>query len=346
MEPTSGAPFRPPFWLRNPHVQSILSSRPMRRRQIERGAAALRAACKGVVLDCGDGVRLQTLYSSAGGANKRVAVLLHGWEGSADSPYVVSLAQALFARGFDVARLNLRDHGTTHHLNKDLFHSCRLPEVIGALRALQDMQPEVPMSLAGFSLGGNFMLRAAARAEENGLHIEKVVAVSPVLEPAETMLALEKSRGPYHGYFVRKWARSLLTKQSAWPGVYDFTGLARGKTLRYMTEALVRRFTTYPNLDAYLSGYAITGHVLANLKAPSHIITSLDDPIIPHGALERVARPKALRITATTHGGHCGFVEALFQPSWAEARIIEDLCAQQPGGKPERAETPAVALTN
>ena len=40
-------------------------------------------------------------------------------------------------RGFDVVRLNLRDHGETHHLNRDLFHSCRLPEVVGAVRALQ-----------------------------------------------------------------------------------------------------------------------------------------------------------------------------------------------------------------
>ena len=64
-------------------------------------------------------------------------VLLHGWEGSADSLYVLSLAQLLFEQRFEVVRLNLRDHGDTHHLNRELFHSCRLPEVVGAVRALQ-----------------------------------------------------------------------------------------------------------------------------------------------------------------------------------------------------------------
>jgi predicted alpha/beta-fold hydrolase len=277
---------------------------------------------------------------------KRLAVLLHGWEGSADSPYVVSLAQALFACGFDVARLNLRDHGSTHHLNRELFHSCRLPEVIGALRALQALNPQTPMYLAGFSLGGNFMLRAAARAEQHALNIERVVAVSPVLDPAETLHALESTGGPYHGYFVRKWAKSLLKKETAWPDHYDFAAVVRGKGLRYMTAELVRRFTEYPSLEAYLNGYAITGDVLANLAVPSHIIVSNDDPIIPIGALQRVARPKALRITTTVHGGHCGFVEALNRPSWAEERIVEEFCSAQPAAAtaPTRAE--AIAATN
>ena len=64
-------------------------------------------------------------------------VLLHGWEGSAESLYVLSLAQLLYQQGFEIVRLNLRDHGETHHLNRELFHSCRLPEVVGAVRTLQ-----------------------------------------------------------------------------------------------------------------------------------------------------------------------------------------------------------------
>ena len=59
---------------------------------------------------------------------QRLAVLLHGWEGSAASLYILSLAQRLFDHGYEVLRLNLRDHGDTYHLNRELFHSCRLPE--------------------------------------------------------------------------------------------------------------------------------------------------------------------------------------------------------------------------
>jgi predicted alpha/beta-fold hydrolase len=330
VEHSRTATFRPPFWLRNRHIQSVLPSLPIRRRLIHKRSAPMRAACEEVLLDCGDGVRLQSFHSRPSKigqrSNGRVAVLLHGWEGSADSLYIVSLATALFERGFDVVRLNLRDHGTTHHLNQDLFHSCRLPEVIGALRAVQGMYPHTALSLAGFSLGGNFMLRAAAKATESDLRIDRVVALSPVLEPAETMLALEKGWATYHRYFVRKWGRSLLKKQAAWPKHFDIADLTRGHGLRHMTAELVRRFTDYPDLDAYLNGYAITGDVLATLRVPALIITSLDDPIIPVAALDRVAKPDSLRVVVLPHGGHCGFVETLFQPSWAEAQMVGELC--------------------
>ena len=312
-------------------MQSVLPSLPIRRRIIGKRSVALRAACEEVLLDCGEGVRLQSFHSRpqkiGTQSNGRVTVLLHGWEGSADSLYIVSLATALFERGFTVVRLNLRDHGATHHLNPDLFHSCRLPEVIGALRAIQRMYADAPLSLAGFSLGGNFMLRAAAKAAGSDLRIDHVVALSPVLEPAETMLALEKGWATYHRYFVRKWGRSLLKKQAAWPKHFDIADLTRGHGLRHMTAELIRRFTDFPDLDAYLSGYAITGEVLAKLQVPSLIITALDDPIIPVAALDRIARPDSLRVMVLPHGGHCGFVEALFQPSWAEAQMVGALCA-------------------
>ena len=97
-------------------------------------------------------------------ANGRPVVLLHGWEGSAESLYVLSLAQQLYRRGFEVVRLNLRDHGETHHLNRELFHSCRLPEVVGAVRSAAAALPRPALQLVGFSLGGNFMLRVAAQA--------------------------------------------------------------------------------------------------------------------------------------------------------------------------------------
>ena len=159
--------FRPRRWLRGPHFQTILSSLPPRRSRVERRAIPVRAASVERLLECGDGVTLQAFHASPAKRGrepgKRVAVLLHGWEGSADSTYVLSMSQTLFALGFEVVRLNLRDHGATHHLNRELFHSCRLPEVVGAVRTLAQQFAGLPMVLAGFSLGGNFMLRVAAR---------------------------------------------------------------------------------------------------------------------------------------------------------------------------------------
>jgi predicted alpha/beta-fold hydrolase len=325
--------FRPPRWLRNRHLQSMLASTAWRRGRILRSAAPLLAAQRELLLDCGAGVRLQAFVSSPAHGGGPAVVLLHGWEGSADSLYVLSLAQLLFAQRFQVVRLNLRDHGDTHHLNRQLFHSCRLPEVIGAVRALQQRFAGA-LQLVGFSLGGNFMLRVAAQAREAGLNLARVIAVSPVLDPGETLTALQQGLPGYQRYFVRKWLRSLRKKQAAWPDSYDFSDLARLRDLRRMTAELVRSYTEFPTLEDYLNGYAITGGRLARLEVPASIVTSLDDPICPAGALARLARPAALSITVARHGGHCGFFDQLTGPTWIERRIMAQL---GPGGEPQRA---------
>src|SRR5688572_7291755 len=162
--------------MRSPHFQSMLVSLPVRRRFVERRAAALLKSSKEHLLDCGDGVTLQSFHSSPVDSNGRgspgveqsagIVVLVHGWEGSSGSLYMLSLAQSLFNAGYEVVRLNLRDHGATHHLNRDIFHSCLLPEVVGAVKCIQAMYAGKRLHLAGVSLGGNFMLRVAARAGE------------------------------------------------------------------------------------------------------------------------------------------------------------------------------------
>src|SRR4029453_9491003 len=100
------------------HFQTILSSLPPRKARVERRAIPMREASVELLLECGDGVKLQALHASPARRGrepgKRLAVLLHGWEGSADSTYLLSLAQSLFAANFEVVRLNLRDHGATH----------------------------------------------------------------------------------------------------------------------------------------------------------------------------------------------------------------------------------------
>ena len=329
--------FRPPPWLRNRHLQSMLASTAARRGPIARRAAPLVAAQRELLLDCGDGVRLQCFHSSPGRSRGTPVVLVHGWEGSAESLYVLSLGQQLFERGFEVLRLNLRDHGDTHHLNRELFHSCLLPEVVGAMRALQRTLAGRPLRLVGFSLGGNFMLRVGAQARAAGLDLARIIAVSPVLDPSDTLRALEGGFVGYPVYFVRKWWRSLLKKQAAWPAHYDFAGLRGVRDLRRLTAELIQRFTDFGSLEEYLDGYSITGGRLAGLEVPTTLITSLDDPIIPAGALERLARPPALHVVVTRFGGHCGFLDRLTGPTWVERRILAELDAAD-----ERAELGAV----
>jgi predicted alpha/beta-fold hydrolase len=339
--------FNPPWWMRSPHVQSLLVSLPVRRKFVERRAAVLVKASQEQLLDCGDGVTLQCFHSSrapnAGVPSHEsagIVVLVHGWEGSSASLYMLSLAQSLFNAGFDVVRLNLRDHGATHHLNRDIFHSCLLPEVVGAVKRIQQMFPGRPLHLAGVSLGGNFMLRVAAQAREANLRIAKVVAISPVLDPVETLHALETGFALYHWYFIRKWDRSLLKKQAAWPDYYNFAQFLRLTSLRDKTAEMVAKFTQFASLDDYLNGYSIVGERLAPLSVPATVITAMDDPIIPARGLERLIRSPFLKVTLTRYGGHCGFFDTLSGPTWLERRLVAELTGQAPA---PNADDPALA---
>ena len=252
---------------------------------------------------------------------KELVILLHGWEGSADSLYVLSLGSHLFDLGCDVFRVNFRDHGPSHHLNEDIFHSCRLDEVVGAVRRIQTMFPNAKITLAGFSLGGNFTLRVAAAAAHAGIRLERAVAVCPVLRPHSAMEILERGPFVYRHYFMGKWKRSLRMKQTLFPQRFDFGPLLSQRSLKAMTEILVARFSEFADVDAYLNGYAIVGNALANLAVPSHIVCALDDPIIPSRDLQDLARTPNLHINAVAHGGHCGFMDRWTGPSWADRQI-------------------------
>ncbi len=183
-------------------------------RAVRSRAHALQAAAREEILDCGDGIRLHGVYSPHPRAGRGLAILIHGWHGTADSAYLLSAGAHLFARGFSVFRLHLRDHGPSHHLNRELFNSARLPEVVAAVRRITGLHPHEHTFLGGFSLGGNFALRVALAAPAAGIALERVVAVCPVLDPARTMEALERSP-VYHEYFRRKWRKAAAAEAAA-----------------------------------------------------------------------------------------------------------------------------------
>jgi predicted alpha/beta-fold hydrolase len=328
------ARFAPTGWLANAHFQSIVPSLSLRRPFVAGRAKQMLAVADTQIVDCGDGVRLLGHYSSQQAAGRPpardLAILLHGWEGSADSIYVLSLGSHLFSQGCDVFRLNFRDHGPSHHLNEDIFHSCRLDEVIGAVRSIQSSLPNKRITIAGFSLGGNFALRVAAKAHKVGIELERAAAVCPVLKPHSTMEVLENGWFIYQQYFLNKWKRSLRRKQQCFPKRYDFTKILAQTTIRSMTEMLVRNYSEFADLDAYLNGYAITGEALSELTVPSHILISLDDPIIPAHDLENLANTPHLHVTSIPKGGHCGFMDTFNGASWADRQIANIMFKHQP----------------
>jgi uncharacterized protein len=315
--------FEPPALLRNAHVQTLISSTPLRSWPLQRRTRALQSSAKDVVLTCSDGIRLHGLYNAHSSPTRGLAILLHGWEGDADSSYQLSNAHTLHSAGFDVFRLHLRDHGPSHALNPELYNSTRLQEVMDAVAEVLKRYPHDKNFLAGHSLGGNFSLRLAARAPEQGIKLDRVVAVCPVLDPWCTMQALENGSQIYHKYFVHRWKRSLKIKLEHFPELGYGDSLLEMETLADMNEYFVPHYTGFDDPQSYYNAYALTGDTLANLKIPSHLILSQDDPMIPCDDLERIARTEALTIETPRHGGHCGFLMNWRLDGWIDQRLLE-----------------------
>jgi predicted alpha/beta-fold hydrolase len=316
--------FLPPLGLRSRHTQSLISSSPLRKRLVWRRSEALRAAQKSVLLDGGDGVRLEGYLSALPeGSSRGLVVLLHGWEGSVNSNYILSNGSGLFAAGFDVFRLNFRDHGDTHHLNPEMFHSNRLEEVVNALADLQGMRNAQNWMLAGYSLGGNFALRVALQAEKASLTLGQVVSVCPVIDPAKALQAMEDGNWFYERYFERKWNRSLAIKRKCFPELYGNDDWSQLRSIRERTHYLATRYAGFEDSESYYDGYSIAGERLAGLKIPATVLTSADDPVVPVEDFESLPDLPWLEILVSPYGGHCGFLK-----NWQLDSLADDLILQ------------------
>lgn len=322
--------YRPPFWLRSPHVQSVLGTSPLRRRRGAKAMQASNAHTSEHLVDGGDGIRLHGLYSVVPGVEPRgLALLLHGWEGSAESSYMRLTAAQLLARGYAVFRLNFRDHGDTHHLNEALFHSNRIDEVVHAATdvAHRFCTGGMPMVAAGYSLGGNFVLRVALRAPAANLPLQRVAAVCPVLDPARTMDQMERGLPLYMRYFERKWRASLARKRTLFPEHHDFDDATLKLRMRDLTAWMVERHTDFGDLDRYFEGYSIAGERLAGLQVHADILMAEDDPVIPVAEFGALALPPTARLDIAHWGGHCGFLENARLEGFAERWVAERLTA-------------------
>ena len=307
---------------RNPHVQTILGSSRLR----ALGSGFLVKHSEDVIIDAGQGVRLSGIHSTQpgrGGAKGFVA-LLHGWEGSSASSYIRSLGAYLFKRGYDIFRLNLRDHGDSHYLNEGLFHGALTEETATAIGQVSLLADGRPFFVMGFSLGGNYALRIALRQKEHPIaNLKHVIAVSPALDPLKSTRAIDESSAVYRLYFLKKWKDSLRKKEALFPGRYDFSKILSLQTCMGMTEAIMPYYPEFPDYKTYFGHYTLLDGVFADLRVPVSVVTSQDDPVVPVADFRNLAPHPNLTLHIHRYGGHCGFFECFPAPCWHEQLAFE-----------------------
>lgn len=311
--------FHPNIFIRNPHIQSIGASLKIR----AAGRNGMIQAARQMIIDGGEGVRLMGFHSAQRNNDSRgLILLLHGWEGSIDSTYMLHTGRYFFDKGYDIFRLNLRDHGESHHLNEGLFHGARIKEVAKAAEHISTFSRRKPFYIIGFSLGGNFALRIALKPFDTLNH---VLCVSPVLDPYKTTLTIDRGPFPYRYYFLRKWKRSLRKKERLFPQRYNFEKTYTMDTLMKITDYFVTNYSDFKSCRDYFSRYTLLDDTFSDLSLPVTIYAASDDPVIPVTDYKSLNTNHNMHISLQPYGGHCGFIDTLISGTWYERRINEAL---------------------
>lgn len=310
------------FGLRAASVQSTLASKRPAHWLWRRRGLELNTLSTAHVLDCGDGIRLSGRHTKQTQRTSRgLVILIHGWQGCHDSSYLYSMASMLFQAGYNIFRLNLRDHGFTYGLNEEIFHSARFAEVLGAVRAIRKLDDSQAFFTIGFSLGGNFALRLAMLGPAQGLLPKLTIAISPVMNPAANLRAIDTGPLIFRRYFLGRWRLSLDNKRKAWPN-YDFSVFNGLSSFVEITKQFVRHYTEYGSYAEYLAQYTLSPAMLMDAESAVALITARDDSVIPIGDFSGLeARGSVISCDISERGGHCGFIENWRLDSWAERRV-------------------------
>src|SRR6185436_5993360 len=154
-------------------------------------------------------------------------VIWHGLEGSTSSAYMLTTAAKISARGFNVVRVNVRTCGGTEHLTPTLYHGGLSGDLRAVVAELIARDRLTRIVIAGFSLGGNMVLKLAGEyGDSPPPEIKAVGAVSPSIDLSAGRYLLNLRRNLlYQKDFLFFLKRRLRLKSRLYPDLYDVTEL-------------------------------------------------------------------------------------------------------------------------
>jgi uncharacterized protein len=268
-------------------------------------------------------------------ATRPTAIIVHGLEGSSESQYVIGNSNKLWRAGSNVVRMNMRNCGDTEALAPTLYHSGLSNDVLVVMNFFVAQYGLQSMSLIGYSMGGNLVLKLAGELGTDApATLRSVIGVSPAvdLEPSADALHLPQNR-LYEWKFLRNLLRRFRRKAVLFPHAYDRNRAAGIYSLREFDNRITALYSGFTDADDYYYR-AAAARVLDRITVPTLILHALDDPFVRITAetRERIHANSNITLIESKHGGHCAF---LAQPDesngydgyWAEHTLLRFLLA-------------------
>ncbi len=256
-------------------------------------------------------------------------IAIHGLEGSSDSQYLRGIAQKALALGMNVVRMNQRNCGGTDALAPTLYHSGLSGDVGAVAQALIASEGLARIALAGYSMGGNLVLKLAGEWGSSHPELKAVAAVCPALDLAASADALhEPANRLYEMHFVRRLRQRLARKAKLFPEQFNLAAANGASSVRAFDNQVTAPFSGFRDADDYYAR-AAASNVVDRIAVPTLILHAADDPFIriQPGTLAKIKANPNIGYHETPHGGHCAFVAAPngYDGYWAERQILDFL---------------------
>jgi predicted alpha/beta-fold hydrolase len=305
--------FKAAWWCQGPHAQTLwarLVRRPPR--------VALRR--ERLELPDGDFIDLDWTRTGRG----PIVIILHGLEGSSDSPYARGLLRAIEHRGWRGVVMHFRGcSGETNRLTRS-YHSGDTDDLAFLITTLRRREPRAPLAIVGYSLGGNVLLKWLGKAGGVApLHAAVAVSVPFVLHAAAARLQQGFSR-LYQWQLLRSLRRTVEAKQRRMEMPLKHRDLSALKNFRDFDEHVTSPLHGFDSADHYYT-VSSSRQYLGGIAVPTLLLHSRDDPFMTESAIPRPDElSEFVTLELSSRGGHVGFVAGTWpwRPHyWLDERI-------------------------
>lgn len=325
--------YRPAWWIPGPHVRTLWG-RFIRRPPV--------VQTRREQWDTPDGDALDVDRLDAPRPDAPRLVLLHGLEGTARSHYARGMLAEARERGWGADFLLFRSCGGAINRTRRFYHSGDTGDLDLVVTRIRNAYPNSPLVLAGFSLGGNVLLKWLAEHRDDSIH--GAAAISVPFDLARGARHIDKGFARvYQANFIASLKRKVYAKLERFPDLVDREKLNAVRSIIEFDDLLTAPLHGFADADDYYARSSALA-VLKDVRVPTLLLSAVDDPFLPAEVLDDVrrvaAKNTALHVEFVERGGHVGFVSGTvpWRPVYyAEKRVTDFLASLLPHQSRQRA---------